>query len=161
MSWRYVLAVCPGGRASTGELELILFLCYDRCLSPSASKFCNATRLFSGGIIKIAVLLLSNGDNCQIRAVLGVGSGNPHSDPIRCRCNAMKGIEPHPPWAHSLHTAHTLIQGKGCCIFICGGSAAYPPADRAKYIPNCNSLRIVAYSTREDGDFQRFPRRFD
>ena len=141
----HILAVClggmPGRPGKHRRAELILFLCYDRCLSPSASKFCNATRLFSGRTIKIAVLLLSNGDNCQIRALLGVEPErpeNPHSDPMSMQCDERNRTAIS--WAHSLHTAHTLIQGKGFCIHLWWISA-YPPADGAKYIPNC----IITY----------------
>ena len=86
------------GRAITGELNFDTNLCYECCFSPSASKFCNATRPFSARTIELAVLLLSNEESCLIRAVFRVEPERPENLTIRSDvdCNATKGIEPHP-----------------------------------------------------------------
>ena len=82
---------------------------------------------------------------------------NPQSDPMSIACNERNRTAPLQGAANP-YGADTL-QGHKILLHIhpAAEQRHIPRPTEQNIIPDCNSLRIVAYSTREDGDFQRFP----
>ena len=132
--------------------------CY---LSPSQPNVCRATRPSPSPTARIAILSIFRGERCQIGAALAEEPEcpvNPQSDPMSIACNERNRTAPPPSGrSESIRRRHASGTKDIVAYSSCGGAAAYPPAVKTKYLPNCNSLRIVEYSPDEDGDFRTPP----
>ena len=131
--------------------------CY---LSPSQQSVCHATRPSPSPTVRIAILSIFRGERCQIGAALAEEPEcpvNPQYDPMSIACNERNRTAPPSGRSESIRRRH----GQKILLHIHpAAGAAYPPADGAKYLPNCNSCVLWRIPPARTG-FSRSPRPFD
>jgi len=134
--------------------------CY---LSPSQPNVCHATRPSPSTTVRIAILSIFRGERCQIGAALAEEPEcpvNPQSDPMSIACNERNRTASPSGRSESIRRRHASGTKDIVAYSSCGGAAAYPPADGAKYLPNCNSCVLWRIPPARTAIFA-FPRPFD